>query len=245
LFTRRWVGASVHDASPIVLFHDSLGSVDQWRDFPAKLAETTNRPVIAYDRLGFGRSDPHPGALQLDFIVDESRSGLAFLRDAFELKRMVLLGHSVGGGMAVAGAAAYAADTEAVITMSAQAFVEDRTVAGILEAKAAFQAEEQMRRLAKYHGDKAAWVLGAWTTTWLSPSFADWSLDDQLTGVRCPILALHGNEDEYGTCAHPDRIAALSGGRAEIVLMKGVRHVPYREKPADVLQATRRFLEAL
>ncbi|AMY07939.1 hypothetical protein LuPra_01123 [Luteitalea pratensis] len=50
LFTRAW---GEHDCwkalAPIVLIHDSLGSVDLWRDFPSRLTASTGHPVIAYD----------------------------------------------------------------------------------------------------------------------------------------------------------------------------------------------------
>ena len=36
-------------ACPIVLLHESLGSVGQWHDFPAQLAQATGREVLAYD----------------------------------------------------------------------------------------------------------------------------------------------------------------------------------------------------
>ena len=58
---------------PVILFHDSLGCVELWRDFPVKLARETGRAIIAYDRLGFGRSDKHPGRLGLNFVRDEAR----------------------------------------------------------------------------------------------------------------------------------------------------------------------------
>jgi hypothetical protein len=32
-----------------------------------------------------------------------------------------------------------------------------------------FAQPGQLERLARYHGDKAAWVLSAWVDTWLSP----------------------------------------------------------------------------
>ena len=57
VFVRRWP-VEGSGRAPIVLLHDSLGSVAQWRDFPSKLAQATSREVIAYDRLGFGQSDP-------------------------------------------------------------------------------------------------------------------------------------------------------------------------------------------
>ncbi|MCL6467607.1 MAG: alpha/beta hydrolase, partial [Ralstonia sp.] len=58
LHARQW-GGPVNDAAkpPIVLLHDSLGCVALWRDFPQRLAQSTGHAVIAYDRLGFGRSD--------------------------------------------------------------------------------------------------------------------------------------------------------------------------------------------
>ena len=42
----------------IVFLHDSLGSVQLWRDFPEKLAEATQCNVLVYDRLGYGKSFP-------------------------------------------------------------------------------------------------------------------------------------------------------------------------------------------
>jgi pimeloyl-ACP methyl ester carboxylesterase len=40
IFVRRWSSGD-SDLSPIVLLHDSLGSVEQWRDFPDALSEKT------------------------------------------------------------------------------------------------------------------------------------------------------------------------------------------------------------
>jgi pimeloyl-ACP methyl ester carboxylesterase len=88
-----------------VLFHDSLGSVELWREFPERLALATERSVIAYDRLGFGKSDPYPGQLGIDFIREEAQVAFPALCDQLELDGFVGFGHSVGGGMAIAAAA--------------------------------------------------------------------------------------------------------------------------------------------
>ncbi|MCY1546802.1 3-oxoadipate enol-lactonase [compost metagenome] len=130
----------------------------------------------------------------------------------------------------------------ALISESAQAFVEDRTLAGIREAKAGFQQDGQLDRLARYHGDKARWVLDAWTETWLSPAFADWTLDTELQRLDCPVLAIHGETDEFGSALHPQRIAALTDGPARLLLMDGCGHVPHRERPEAVLEAVIGFL---
>lgn len=245
LFARMWKQESARRAVPVILFHDSLGSVDQWRDFPARMAAATMLPVIAYDRLGFGRSDSNPEKLLPDFVQEEARTGLPYIREAFGVDRMILFGHSVGGGMAIAAGAAFAAQTDAIITLSAQAFAEDRTLAGIEQAREAFRGEGQVERLTKYHGDKARWVLEAWVETWLAPSFADWSLDNDLRGLRCPILAIHGDHDEYGSRAHPDRIAALAGSAVQEVLLANCHHMPHREMPDEVLRLIGDFTSKL
>lgn len=245
LFARRWTLATPTALSPIIVFHDSLGSVDLWRDFPAKLAQATGREVIAYDRLGFGRSDPHPGHLAPDFIKDEGRTGLPAVRKAFGIDRMVLFGHSVGGGMAISAGSIFADETDGIITLSAQAFLEDRTVAGIEQARAGFQSEEQIARLAKYHGQKAKWVLDAWTETWLAPSFSDWSLDKDLAVLRSPLLTIHGEQDEYGSKAHPDRIKACSGAPVKVVMIENGGHLPHKEQPELVLELIGEFASSL
>jgi len=68
MFAREWPAADAGGGlPPLVLLHDSLGSVELWRDFPALLARDTGRRVIAYDRAGFGRSDARTGRLSFDW----------------------------------------------------------------------------------------------------------------------------------------------------------------------------------
>lgn len=245
LYVKRW-GGTADDAAlpPIVLLHDSLGCVALWREFPQRLAQATGRSVIAYDRLGFGQSDPHRGPIGADFIRQEAHTGFSALIDQLGVERFIVFGHSVGGGMAVSIAAAYPDRCAGLITESAQAFVEAQTRAGIRTAQAQFAEPGQMSRLERYHGDKAHWVLDAWVSTWLSPAFADWCLDEELLGVRCPVLAMHGTEDEYGSTAQPERIVTLAGAPARLALLQRCGHVPHREQEATVLDAVKAFVTA-
>lgn len=246
LFARQWgVSRLGTNGVPIVLLHDSLGCVELWRDFPLQLAQATGRPVIAYDRLGFGRSDAYPGFLGFDFIRQEANSGFAAIMDRFELEHFLVFGHSVGGGMAVSIAAAYPDRCIGVITESAQAFVEDCTLEGIRAAKNRFAGPGQLDRLQKYHGEKAVWVLNAWTETWLAPEFANWTLDDELQQIGCPVLAIHGDQDEYGTVRHPERIASLAGSSATCAILAGCGHVPHREQGEAVLESVSDFIHTL
>lgn len=197
LFTRRWFPAGVECSRvkpPIILFHDSLGCVELWRDFPERLCQATEREVIAYDRLGFGQSDAHPGKLPMHFIRDEAERFFAL------------------------------------------------TLHGIRVAKAQFEKAEHIKRLEKYHGKKAQWVLSAWTDSWLSEAFSGWTIEDTIDSIHCPLLALHGEQDEYGSVLHPMRIARLTTAPGEYLILEDCHHVPHRKAPDVVLDAVDRLL---
>jgi len=241
LFVRSWDPGS-GTQPPVLLLHDSLGSVEQWRDFPQALAAATGRRVVAYDRLGFGRSAPRRARPPIDFIAEEATSGFAPLAQALGIARCALFGHSVGGAMALGVAAAHAKSVEAVITESAQACVEPRTLAGIRAAAAQFEDPAQLAKLVRWHGDKARWVLDAWAGVWLSPEFSSWELGPQLTSVTCPVLAIHGDQDEYGSVEFPRRITWGVAGPSQLAILAGCGHVPHRERRDEVLRLSAAFL---
>lgn len=241
VYAKRWAPDIESHKSPIVLLHDSLGSVDLWRDFPAQLAESVGRTVVAYDRLGFGKSDKRTSLPSMEFIEQEAAEYFPAIKAELSLAGYVLLGHSVGGAMAV-NIASGDADCLAVITVSAQAFVEGLTVEGIRKAKRSFEQPGQIERLQKWHGEKASWVLRAWTDVWLSDDFKGWSLEPAIRNVRCPVLAIHGDADEYGSTAFPHFIENNSCGPAEMLIIESCGHMPHKEKPQEVIQASARFL---
>lgn len=242
VFVRGW-SAGRDRGPPIILLHDSLGSVEQWRDFPAALAATTDRPVIAYDRLGFGRSTHRAQRPSVDFVSDEAVTFFPPIQRALGAARFALFGHSVGGAMALVIAATQRESCEGVVTEAAQAFVESRTLAGIRSAEVEFRDPEQFKKLARWHGDKARWVLDAWTAVWLSPEFQSWDIDRYLSEVRCPVLAIHGERDEFGSVEFPRRITSRVKGPAELALLADCGHVPHRERTREVLSLAASFLE--
>ncbi|UYV19850.1 alpha/beta hydrolase [Halomonas qaidamensis] len=245
LFVRTWEPSQLRSEVPIVLFHDSLGCVDLWRSFPSALCVATQRRIIAYDRLGFGRSDACLAPPPLSFIEDEPTTSFAALHSALQLTHFIALGHSVGGCMAVHCAGQYVEQCQGVITIAAQALNEALTRQGIEEAKIAFQVPEQFAKLEKYHSDKARWVLNGWTDTWLHPEFEHWSLIPALRRVICPTLVLHGENDEYGSHRQPDCIARYTSGSAHSEILPGIGHVPHREAEAVVVNYAKEFTERL
>lgn len=245
LFARVWgaaASAGAPEAAPIILLHDSLGCTELWRDFPVRLALATGRQIVAYDRLGFGRSCASPARLPSNFITAEACENFALVRAALGIGRFVLFGHSVGGGIAAHCAGRFGADCEGLIVVSAQAFVEEHTLEGIKAAGKAFRDPGQFSRLEKYHGPKARWVLDAWVDTWLSPAFSAWTLADGLGVITAPALVIHGEKDEFASVSQAQRIASLCSGPTRLAIMPDTFHFPHREQPEYVVQQVVRLL---
>ena len=241
IFARRW-NPGHSKRSPIILLHDSLGSVEQWRDFPGVLAEAAARHVIAYDRLGFGKSTPRIERPSVDFVTEEAETFFPALCGALGITRFVPFGHSAGGAMALVIAAAQREACEAVVTEAAQAFVESRTLAAIRAAMTSFSDAGQFEKITRWHGEKARWVLESWAEVWLSTEFSSWSLDGHLGKVTSPVLAIHGDRDEYGSLAFPRRITSQVKGSSVMAILKDCGHVPHREKRDEVLRWVCDFL---
>lgn len=240
--TQSWGCELYPERAPVVLLHDSLGCISLWRQFPEQLLNCLKRQIIAYDRLGFGISDKREALPNLDFVEEEARLYFPRIKAALGLKEYVILGHSVGGAMAVEIGASDP-DCLAVITIAAQAFVEERTLDGIRVAKELFQQDGQIEKLERWHGDKSRWVLDAWTDTWLNPNFKNWHLTAALNSLKSPVLAIHGEQDEYGSVAFPQYISDQSSGFCEQVIIPNCAHNPHRTDEDLVLGCIKQFLE--
>ena len=243
LYVKSWTPPESNTWPPVILFHDSIGCVDMWRQFPAALAAHLKTRVIAYDRLGFGRSSARSGLPSIRFVTEEAETYFPALRSQLGVQQFIAFGHSVGGGMAVLAGGRSGADCRAVITESAQSHVEDLTLRSIAAGKSKFGDANELAKLERYHGQKARWVVDAWTDTWLTPEFRDWTIEHELPKVVCPLLAIHGELDEYGSVGFPDTLAALTSGVAEKLILRSCGHVPHREQQEAVLDGVKKFLD--
>ena len=243
VFVKIWTPESIENKAPIVLLHDSLGSVNQWKDFPLQLATKLSRQVIAYDRLGFGSSDAREQLPSLNFIEEEGLVYFPQIKAKLGLTEYLVLGHSVGGAMAI-NVAAQDKECLSIITIAAQAFVEDLTISGIEQAKSVFQQPQHFEKLVKWHGDKTRWVIDAWTEVWLNPEFRTWQLT-VASKITCPVLALHGEKDEYGSVAFPSYIVEQSTGQAQLNIIQSCGHMPHKTHTKQVLLAIDDFINDL
>jgi len=234
------------DSPGLLFLHEGLGSVSLWRDFPQRLAARTGRRAIAYSRAGFGRSSPRTTPYAAGFMHQEAFNVVPALRDRLGLRNTILVGHSTGASMALihAGFEPEKNGVAGVVAMAPFAFVEDSNLDAIRAVGERYAALRE--RLARHHDDVDA-VFHGWADLWLHPSFREWNIDDDLEHIRCPILAILGDKDEYCTPAQLERIASLASRsrHVEIVRLPQSGHSPQRDQPDVTIEHIARFIETL
>lgn len=224
----------------ILLLHEGLGSLELWRDFPEALAAATERRVWAYERRGHGASEGFEVPWPTDWLEQEATVRLPEVIRTLGLERPILLGHSDGGTLALACAARFPECVSAVVTLAAHVQVDARTLAGVEAAGRAYREGDLRHRLEKYHGANTDALFRRWHDTWLDPARRDWSMADALRAIRCPVLALQGEEDAYGLPAQVEAIALATGGRGHLI--PGCGHAPHLEARDAALAAILDFL---
>ena len=239
----RTVGEARSDLPVMVFLHEGLGCNALWRDFPDRLAERTGLPALVYSRYGYGQSDVFDAPLTPRFMHDEARQALPELLDRFSITRPVLVGHSDGASIALIHAGEHPERVEAVVALAPHLFVEPVTIASIADLAARFPGSDLPRRMARYHRDPRA-TFEHWARAWLDPAFRDWNIEAEVAKVRCPVLALQGLQDEYGTMLQVRRVAQLSP-RARWVGIENCGHSPFIDQPDRVLAEVGRFLASL
>ena len=165
------------------------------------------------------------------------------LLDACAIERPILLGHSDGGSIALIHAAAAGRPVAGLVLMAPHVIVEDVSIESIAAAKVAWRTTDLRAKLARYHDDVDGAFTG-WNDIWLHPDFRDWNIEDLVRDVRCPILAIQGEDDEYGTFDQIERIERLAPD-VERVRLADCRHSPHRDQPEVVLEALVRFVDRL
>lgn len=226
----------------VVLLHDGLGAIGSWRELPRRLAAALAVNTLAYDRWGYGRSQARPAFA--DRFMEGEVPILGELMAHLGIERPCLLGHSDGGSISLLFAAWHPERVRAVVTEAAHTFVEPETQAGIRDLVALQAAGRTPPWLAKLHGGQAEDLLRAWSAHWLSDVHARWDIRAELPAVRCPVLAIQGDADEFGTQAQVASILrAVPGAQSWIV--PGCGHTPHGQAEAAFLDRVVGFLRPL
>lgn len=238
----EWVGTAGADAPVLVFLHEGLGSVAMWRDFPARLCEATGLRGLVYSRPGYGRSTPRPAEekWQPDFMHVQAREVLPALLAELGVQRPWLFGHSDGGSIALLHAAAFPEALRGAIVLAPHILVEEISVSSIEKAKQAYEQTDLRQKLGRYHDDVDSAFWG-WNDVWLSPAFRAWSIEEEIRAIHCPLLAMQGLEDEYGTLEQVRGIARRVP-QARLIEIPECGHSPHKDQPEVVIEAVKAFI---
>lgn len=247
--------------APLVFLHEGLGSVSLWtqrgQSWPEALCKATGRAGWLYSRRGYGQSDPvadvrgeprmqgfwHVGRHEPDYMHREALDVLPVLLRELGIQRPLLVGHSDGATIALLHASAH--PVQACAVLAPHVFVEDVSVQAIARARDAYLQDPDSpsglrQRLARHHRDvdNAFWQ---WNDVWLSEAFRRYNIERECADIRCPLLLVQGEDDEYGTLAQLDAIqrAAPHAVRHDL---PDCGHSPHRDQPRTLTELLQTFV---
>lgn len=234
----RLINADLTDAPLMIFLHEGLGSISMWRNWPEQVCQDLKCRGLVYSRYGYGQSTPRTPnePRSLTYLHDEADHDLPALLAALGLEdeKPILYGHSDGGTIALIYAAHFPDRVAAIAVAAPHIFVEDITIQGIVDAKALYQSTDMRARLGRHHHDPDS-VFWSWNDTWLQPEFRQWNIEAVLDQIQCPVLAIQGADDEYGTL---DQIRGIQrrASQTRLCVVPDCGHSPHRDASDTIIR---------
>jgi len=239
----EWIDQQRSGRPLLVFLHEGLGSRSMWRDFPQRLCDAGDFRGLVYSRPGYGRSTPRAQDERwgVDFMHRQAHELLPALLQALHIAEAPwLLGHSDGGSIALLHAARHPDAVAGLVVMAPHLFVEDISVASIQRTREIFDSTDLRQRLARHHDDVDSAFWG-WNHIWLDPAFRAWNIEAEVARIRCPLLAIQGVDDEYGTLEQIHRIRRNLPA-TQLLELGRCGHSPHRDQPERVIDAIVEFI---
>jgi len=246
LIEYQWIGRDSSTRPLLIFLHEGLGSRSMWKDFPQRLCDASGCCGLVYSRPGHGASTPRPSGQEWepDFMHRQAHQVLPTLLKALQINPVTqktwLFGHSDGGSIALLYAAKFPRRIAGLIVLAPHILVEDLTIASIEKARAAYLQTDLRQRLAKYHTDPDSAFWG-WNNIWLHPDFRKWSIEAEIGSIKCPLLAVQGRDDEYGSL---EQIHGISRRvmQTRLFELDHCGHSPQRDQPDILINITSAFI---
>lgn len=241
----HWVGNADSSYPTVVFLHEGLGSVALWKDFPDRFCRANGLRGLVFSRYGYGHSTARPldQPLTGDFMHYEATEVLPALFAQLGIHRPWLFGHSDGASIALLHAARHGTGLSGIVVAAPHVMVEEIGLAAIGQAREAYLNGSFRTRLAQYHADVDSAFWG-WNDIWLDPAFRDWNIEAELARISCPVLAIQGEDDEYGTLEQVYGIARKAP-QTEVLVLPQCGHSPHRDQPAALSREAGRFIRGL
>jgi pimeloyl-ACP methyl ester carboxylesterase len=237
-----FVGAA--QAPLLVFLHEGLGSLAMWKDFPEQLCTAVGCRGLVFSRPGYGRSTPRAAneVWGVDFMHRQAFEVLPALLAALGIgQRYTLFGHSDGGSIALLHAARHPDRVQAAIVLAPHIFVEELALTSIEQARVAYEQGDLKTRLAHHHDDPDSAFYG-WSGAWLDPAFVRWRIGGAVQALKCPLLAVQGLDDRYGTLEQIRGIKRMAP-HTQLLELAHCGHSPHRDQPQAVIAVATQFMQ--
>jgi lipoate-protein ligase A len=228
----------------LVFLHDALGSVRLWRDFPDQLARASGCRALLYDRRGSGESEALSRPYSKSYLLEEALDALPEVLSQAQAKEALLVGQSDGASIALAYAGAFPGRVQGVIALSPHLFVEAKTLAAIREQIADYERGDLKARLARHHGERTAALFERLVEVWSAKRAGEgWGLEPYVARVRCPLLVIQGEDDEFFSAAQLEAVRRLVP-HLQVLRIPGAGHYTMHQARNEVLAAAIKFVRA-
>jgi pimeloyl-ACP methyl ester carboxylesterase len=239
----QWVGIAKSTYPVVVFLHEGLGSVAMWKDFPDRFCREHGFTGLVFSRYGYGQSTPRPADERwpVTFMQEQAYDVLPAFLSRLGIKRPWLFGHSDGATITLLHAARFPDAVSGITVVAPHIFTEDININSLHKAREAFLTTDLPAKLARYHADVDSAFWG-WNNAWLDPAFREWSIEDQLNSISCPVLAAQGEDDEYGTLEQIYGIQRKVPG-TQLLVLPNCGHSPHRDQPAQLSEEVASFIK--
>ncbi len=222
-----------------VCLHGLVDRLEIWDRVAGPLAERGR--VIRVDQRGHGESDAPAGPYRREDLAADVRA----LLDRLDLERAILVGHSMGGIIAMTTALAYPQRVAGLVLLGTAGQCSQK-VAGWYERIARAGETDGTAGLAReIYGPKSRRRVrgdarGIAHVTRTLESLYDDPLTPKLGAVACPALLIVGEKDPMGSTASSLLQQSLPDARLELLAERG--HWTHVEAPEAVVVAIDRWL---
>lgn len=225
----------------LIFLHPGMGAKETWSRFPKLLCDELKTSGIVYTRPEYEVVDGQV-SLPTDFIEREASRLEALLAEK-GVENALIVGSSDGASIALEHAASFPQRVRCIVSIAAHVMVDPVMIEALNRLRREALSEPTPQWLIAQFGANGVATALAWCKTWNALMTSGWSIEERLTAITCPVLAMQGTEDRNGALHQIDAIAAKVPNCRTSVL-QGLGHFPFRQEPEKLCAHIAAFIRS-